>query len=79
MPNWPLPRRPATPCRAQPLLPAVLRQLCPREPNPGPEAWLSVLPTMLNTVVVLLCDHGAAASGEKPSFARPAWRAQRRS
>lgn len=48
--------------RAQPLLPAVLRQLCPREPNPGPEAWLTVLLTMLNTVVVLLCDHGTAAS-----------------
>jgi hypothetical protein len=50
-------------CRAQPLLPAVLRQLCPREPTPGPEAWLTVLPTMLNTCVVLLCDHGTAASG----------------
>lgn len=42
----------------------MLRQLCPREPNPGPEAWLTVLLTMLNTVVVLLCDHGTAASGE---------------
>ncbi|KAL4434269.1 hypothetical protein ABPG75_000710 [Micractinium tetrahymenae] len=48
--------------RAQPLLPAVLRQLCPREYAPGPDTWLTVLPTMLNTVVVLLCDHGTAAS-----------------
>lgn len=44
------------------MLPSVLRQLCPREHRPGPEAWLSVLPTMLNTCVVLLSDHGLAAS-----------------
>lgn len=60
------------PRRAQPLLPAVLRQLCPREHSPTPEAWLTVLPAMLNTVVVLLCDHGTAASGEDPIPVRTA-------
>ncbi|EFN51646.1 hypothetical protein CHLNCDRAFT_54899 [Chlorella variabilis] len=48
--------------RALPFLPRVLRQLCPAHARPGPEQWLTVLPTMLNTCAVLLADHGTAAS-----------------
>ena len=53
--------------RALPHLEPLLRQLAPEHvPRGGgispPEAWLEVLPKILNTQVVLLADNGITAS-----------------
>jgi hypothetical protein len=54
--------------RALPHLPPLLSLLAPDaavakgRSHPSPETWLDVLPKIMNTCVVLLCDKGHAAS-----------------
>eukprot|EP01025_Chloroclados_australasicus_P014109 TRINITY_DN1659_c0_g1_i2.p1 TRINITY_DN1659_c0_g1~~TRINITY_DN1659_c0_g1_i2.p1 ORF type:complete len:1082 (+),score=76.95 TRINITY_DN1659_c0_g1_i2:206-3247(+) len=51
--------------RAIKYFPKVLRQLGPPEQGgrtPGPQAWLQVLPKIMNTSAVLLCDRGISVT-----------------
>ncbi|KAK9828625.1 hypothetical protein WJX72_001162 [[Myrmecia] bisecta] len=53
--------------RALPAYPALLRKLAPEQVGrggkaPPPQAWLEVLPKMMNTTLVLLCDKGLGLS-----------------